>query len=106
MKITNVRPSSNVFSPDEAATAMLACGFAPSSLESMEILAAYDPRAGVTEVIVFADVGIYGGNDCDGWNTSNSLRELGGETAEDIDAQYGDGASMLPIWKAYLAATA
>lgn len=104
MKITNVGSSlSDPFDNEgDATAAMLACGFDASSLESMDILAAYDPRGGVVEVVVFSDVGIWAGNNCDGWNAVNSLAEIGNLTCSEIDKIYGDGASELPIWRAYL----
>ena len=103
MKITNPGANSLYFTEEEAHTAMLACGFDESSLEDAEILASYDPHSGVTEVIIFADVGTWAGNDVDGWNGTNSLEEIGDLDADEINATFGAGASERPLWVAYLA---
>lgn len=103
MKLTNVGETTLPFSDEEAREAMLACGFAESSLESMEILAAYAPRGGVVEIVVYADVGTWAGNNADGWNNVNSLQEIGDLDASDINATFGECAAELPIWAAYLA---
>ena len=102
MKLSNVGDTTLHFSEEEAREAMLACGFAESSLADMEILAAYDPRGGVVEVAVYSGVGIWVGNNADGWNDVNSLQEIGDLEASDINATFGEGAAELPIWIAYL----
>ncbi len=103
MKITNAGTNAMYFTEEEAREALLACGFDESSLEDAEILASYDPRSGVTEVIIFADVGTWAGNDVDGWNKVNSLQEIGDLDADEINTTFGDGAADLPIWASYLA---
>ena len=103
MKLSNVGETTLHFSEEEAREAMLACGFAESSLESMEILAVRDPRGGVVEVVVYADVGTWAGNNADGWNDVNSLQEIGDLDASDINTMFGEGAAELSIWAAYLA---
>lgn len=103
MKISNVGEGALHFTETEAKSAMLACGFDESSLDDMDILAAYDPRGGVIELVVYADVGTWAGNNADGWNSVNSLQEIGDLDAGDINAIFGEGADTLPIWAAYLA---
>jgi len=103
MKLTNVGNSPLYFTKKEAHEAMLACGFAESSLDDMDIDAVYDTRSGVVEVVVYADVGTWAGSNADGWNNMNSLQEIGDLDAGDINSMFVEGASALPIWAAYLA---
>ena len=103
MKITNVCATKAFDSEIEAMEAMLACGYSESAIEDMEILAYYDQRGGVSEVIVFSRYGDYAGNNADGWNGVNSLTEIGDLNADEIDHIYGEGAAKRPIWQSYLA---
>ncbi len=105
MKITDV---GGVLHPlpwdaSEATQAMLACDFTEATLAGAELLAAYDPQSGVISAILCSDVGVYAGDNSDGWNNANSFREFGGTTRKDIAAEYGEAAPDRPIWRAYLA---
>lgn len=102
--ITHIGESDTHFDDAEAEAALLACGFSPATIEDgIEILATYSPPAGVNEIIVFSSVGIYAGNNADGWNDTNSVREIGELSAEQIDELFGEGQSTTPIWISFLA---
>ncbi len=103
MKICDVGSALLNWPHGEATQAMLACGFSPDSLQDMEVLGAYDAGSGIIEVAIFSSVGIYIGNNADGWNAINSVREFYAEDASEIDAEFGEGASERPIWRAFLA---
>ena len=81
---------------------MIDCGFSVAGLDGMEIIAICDP-CGVIEVVIFSDVGYYAGSNIDGWNSTNSLVEIGELSEDAIDSQFGVGASALPIWQAAIA---
>jgi hypothetical protein len=90
------------FDAPQAEAALIACGFLAGDAEHAEILASYDNAGSVIDVVVRAASGWYAGNNSDGWNTVNSLQEVLGTTAPEIDDQFGEFASETALWQAFL----